>query len=240
MNIRPTRKPLLAIVASLTIAVPAAHAIDHVDSPSAAADPAADIAGLYAWMDGGRVVLALTVHPDADATSKFSDAVQYVFHTESHASYAANAASVQATDIVCTFDAAQTIQCWVSDADYVTGDASDASAPLTSASGDVQVFAGPRADPTYFNLEGFGDLTAAVVSAAPSLSFDGSGCPAVGAGTATTWIDLMQGTSGGTQPAADFFAGQNALAIVLSLDPSLLAGSETLLSVWASTNQAGN
>ena len=77
----------------------------------------------------------MTVFPVADANSKFSDAAAYVFHTESAGAFGATSNPL---DIICTFDAAQKIQCWAGD-EYVTGDAS-AAAGITSTSGKLKVF----------------------------------------------------------------------------------------------------
>src|SRR5437762_1644887 len=81
--------------------------------------------------------LAMTVSPLAAAGAKFSDKTQYVFHTSSGA-FGATTSNV---DVICTFDTAQNISCWVGTDDYVTGNAS-ASAGISSTSGKTKVFAG--------------------------------------------------------------------------------------------------
>src|SRR5438876_910176 len=91
------------------LAGPAAWAADHGDGTTTgialALEPAADINDLFAWMsaDASQVNLVMSVFPGASATSKFSDAVKYVFHTSSVSMYLG--ASV-ARDIVCTFTSA--------------------------------------------------------------------------------------------------------------------------------------
>jgi Domain of unknown function (DUF4331) len=228
-----------AIALAIAAAGPLAFAADHRDSPAAVAEPAADINDVYAWAESEKVILAMTVFPVATAESKFSDAIQYALHVESSDGYGMPGSS---KDVICTFDAAQKIQCWVGDAgattsdDYVTGDAS-ATAGITSTSGKVKVFAGLRADPFYFNLDGFRDTVATVKAAAPSLMFDADGCPQLDAATSGVLIGQLQGTMSGAQPAANFFETLNTLSIVIELDKSLLTGGGSTLAVWASTHQ---
>ena len=64
---------------------------DHVDAPGASADPAADITDVFAWMspDAQRVFLNMSLVRNATTASRFSDSVQYVFHTTSRPSFGA-------------------------------------------------------------------------------------------------------------------------------------------------------
>src|SRR4051812_43419741 len=97
---------------------PLAHAADHGDGTSTgialALEPAADVNDVFAWMspDASRVNLAMSVFPGATATSRFSDAVKYVFHTASVAAFLGPAVP---RDIVCTFTNAipQVASCWL-------------------------------------------------------------------------------------------------------------------------------
>src|SRR5262249_9125643 len=143
--------------------------------------------------------------------------------------------TTKSVDVVCTFDAAQKISCWVGDKDYVTGDAS-AVAGLTSASGKVKVFAGLRDDPFFFNLDGFKHTVSTVEAAAPTLMFDGAGCPAIDAATSAVLVGQLQHDPNGGPPA-NFFAGKNVLSIVLSIDKTLLTEGGPIVSMWASTNK---
>lgn len=212
-----------------------AMAADHLDSPAASADPAADITDLYAWVDGGKVVLVMDVFPLADESSAFSDQVQYVFHVGSSAAFPL---AGQNTDIICTFDAAQMVSCWAGN-EYAHGDASGSG--LMSASGKMEVFTGLRADPFYFNLDGFKDTVATVEGAAGGLTFDGAGCPGLDAATSALLVGKLGGDPANPgQPGKDFFAGLNVLSIVLSLDASVVNQGGDVLNVWASTNQGGN
>src|ERR1700690_250654 len=228
-----------ACAATLAGAGRLAHSADHLDSPATKADPTVDINDLYGWMDGSNVALALTVFPaamaagDSGAGSMFSDKVQYVIHTSSGSAFGHTTAS---EDIICTFNAAQTISCWLGADEYVTGDASRA-AGLASADGKFKVFAGLRADPFFFNLDGFKHTVATVESAAPSLTFDVAGCPQLDGPTAAALRSQLQ-TSPDGGPPVDFFAPLNGLAIVVSVDKSLGTKGGAVVSIWASTHKA--
>jgi len=217
-------------------AASASFAADHTDGPAAKADPAADITDVYSWVDGNNVILVMDVNPFATATSKFSDKVQYVFHTESQMTFGADKAT--ASDVICTFDATQKISCWVGKDDYVTGDAS-ATAGLDSKSGKVKVFAGLRDDPFYFNLDGFHAVEAAVEKSGPFM-FDAAKCPKVDPGTSMALVTALRTDPKSMPPggvAKDAFAGANVTSIVLSIDKSLLNKGGPVMSVWGSTNK---
>src|SRR4051794_35280555 len=95
---------------ALAITAGAAWAIaaDHLDGAAVKVDAATDITDVYAWVASDKLTLVMNVSPLATTTSKFSDAVQYVFHVESSAGYSKPG---EKTDIVCTFDAEQVIDC---------------------------------------------------------------------------------------------------------------------------------
>ncbi len=204
------------------------HAADHRDSPSAVAEPAADIADIFVWTtsDTSRVNFALTV-----PAALFSDAVQYVIHVESAPAYGEAGSEVQ---IICEFEPDQTLECWVGSDDYLKGDASS-EIGLESASGRVRAFAGERDDPFFFNASGFRNTLDMVNDAAPNLDFDGAGCPMLDEATSSALINALQDNG----EAVDNFAGLTAGALVLQIDASLLTGSGTILAVWASTHRRG-
>lgn len=222
-----------ACVAGVVAYASVAHSADHLDSPATKADPTVDINDLYSFMDGNNLVLAMTVFPAATTGAKFSDKVQYVFHTSSGAAFGATTAN---EDIICTFDTAQKIQCWAGTDEYVTGDAS-AAAGIASADGKFKVFAGLRADPFFFNLDGFKHTVSTVEGAAGSLSFDTSGCPTLDDATAAALRGQLQSAPDGGAPQ-DFFKSLNGLAIVVSLDKSLATKGGAIVSTWASTHKA--
>jgi hypothetical protein len=220
-------------LAALLLPTTAVFAADHIDSPSAVAEPAADITDLYAWMspDASKVNLIMDVTPFATTESSFSDAVQYVFHVNSSSGYGE---SQTETLIICQFESNGAVECWAGDKEYVKGDAS-AEAGLRSESGDLRVFAGLRNDPFFMEFNGFTTAVDTVISAAPSLSFDGEGCPILNQATSDLLIgQLTHGTDGA--PASDTFAGSNVLSLVVQVDKELLTGGGPLLGVWASTH----
>jgi hypothetical protein len=221
--------PLAAAAGVLGYAA-SSRSADHFDSPAVVAAPAADIADVFAWMDGPRVVLAMTVYPAAPQGAHFDPRVQYVLHTASGAGLGKTAAPV---DVIATFDDAQAISLWVGGAEHVTGDAS-AAAGLSSADGKVKVFAGMRADPFFFNLDGFKEAVADIETAAPTLAFDEAGCPAVDPTTQAVIVNQLAGAPDGGAPA-DYFAKLNTLALVVSLDKSLVTAGGTTVSVWGAT-----
>src|SRR5262249_32770242 len=141
--------------------------------------------------------------------------------------------------VICTFDADQKITCWVAKGmetlDYLTGDASMTTG-LTSESGKTKVFAGLRDDPFFFNLDGFKSVAQLVTVAAAGLQKDAAGCAALDMGTADALVTQLRTAPGGGA-AQNFFATLNALAIVVSVDASLVTSGGKTLGVWASTNK---
>jgi len=210
-----------------------AFAADHLDGAAVKTDAATDINDLYAWSTSDKINLVMTVFPQAGANAKFSAAAAYVFHTSSRANFAATAST--ALDIICTFDAAQKVSCWVGSdkTNYVSG---DASASITSSSGKVRVHTGRHDDPFFFNLAGFNKVREIVKGAAASLTFDANGCPALDAATSGVLVNQLKQTATGGA-AANFFAGLNTLAIVLQIDKSVLTAGGPLMSVWAGTHR---
>jgi hypothetical protein len=224
----------LGLLVAALLVIPA-HASDHLDGPAVIAQPEADISDLYTWMDGNNVVLVMGVTPFATLATKFSDKIQYVFHTQSQSMFFGTPTPL---DIICTFDVAQKVSCWVGTADYLSGDAS-ATTGLTSASGKVKVFAGLRDDPAFFNVDGFNLAATEFRSVAANVTYDAAGCPALNAAQAAA---LAQSLSKNplTQPpsaALDAFSGKNVLGLVVSIDKTLLTAGGPIVSVWASTNK---
>lgn len=203
---------------------------DHQDSPAVTASPTADINDVFTWMDGNDVVLAMTVYPAAPTGALFDDRVQYVFHTSSGAAFGAASTPV---DVIATFDVTQKISLWVGTSEFVTGDASPTSG-LTSADGKVKVFAGLRADPFFFNLDGFKNTVATVKSVASGLTFNDAGCPSLTQDQSTLLVGQLGSAPDGGAPV-NHFATFNALTIVVSVDKSLLTAGGPVVSVWAGT-----
>ncbi len=225
---RALKVALLSSVGALALA-PMAQAADHIDSPAAVMNPAADITDVYAFTDQGdatKVNLIMNVVGPA-----FSDAVQYVFHLEQKPSVFGAAATPLL--IICQFDAAGEAECWAGDDEYVTGDAS-ATAGISSASGALKVFAGQRNDPFFFNFTGFAETLSIVKGAAPNLAFDGAGCPQLDAATSNLLVTQLPTEPGGAAAADDFAAG-TVNSLVIQIDRSVF-GTQPVLAVWASTN----
>ncbi len=225
-----------ACLATAVIHPRLAHSADHLDAPATSAEAAADINDVYAFTDGNNAVFAMTVFPAAPATAKFSNVVQYVIHTSSGAAYGA---TNTAYDIICQFDAdaAQKTSCWAGANEYVTGDASTA-AGITSKSGKLKVFAGLRKDPFFFNLLGFREAVKTVkdVNDGGTLTFT-AGCPDnLTEGQSNLLVGQLSTAPGGGA-AQDFFKDLSTLAIVVSLDKTLVTAGGPIVSTWGSTHR---
>ncbi len=225
----------LAIVPAISFV---AQGADHVDSPSAVAEPTADLTDLFAWMsaDALKLNLIMNVHPFAAANAEFSTAVNYVFHVNSSAGYGM---AQTETRIVCKFYMADFIECWGPSNEYVTGKA-DQVAGITSASGKMKVFAGLRDDPFFFNLTGFQETVKRVMGQTPPFpeSAAGQGCPAIPEAVQTQLRTQLRTGVAGADPV-NTFAGANVLSLVVQLDKTLVAPTGSpLLAVWSSTHRA--
>lgn len=228
---------IVAVVLASVLGQQTVRAADHIDGPRASADPAADITDVFTWMtaDAARVIIAIDLTRNATTDSKFSDAVVYATRTSSSATFGGTAADQ--VDVLCTFNVAQQVQCWVGDDAYVSGDASG-PAGITSDDGRLRVFTGLRQDPFFFNLAGFRETCRIVAGAASGLTFDAAGCPALDEATATALVTQLQSAPGGG-PAPDSFATFNVIAIVLEIDKSLLTPGGAILAVESATTQLG-
>jgi len=131
-----------------------AFAADHAEAPTAAADPAADIADLYAWFDGTDVRFALTFAglgaPGAAAT--YDADMLYQIHIDNDGDTMAD------HSIEVRFgqnDAGE----WGVQASGVPGADAPISGPVEVAagSGGPRVWAGLREDPFFFDLTGFNE-----------------------------------------------------------------------------------
>lgn len=228
-----TRAALLSL--SLFAIGPPAHANDHRDGALLRLAPTdGDITAFYGWMspDGKKVNLALAWAPDSGPTTRFSDAVQWVFRVASRPSTKAPDAAELV--VMCTFDVAQNIRCWAGD-EYVSGVASDKGG-LRSASGRMRVFSGLRNDPFFFNLTGYAAAAARLGPAAATAQRDAAGCPSLDASTRTDIARLLRSGAAGAPPRDDF-ARQNVLALVIELDRTLATAGGPVLAVSASTHK---
>lgn len=227
----------LLVALALLTAPAVARAADHEDSPATLNDPTTDFGDVIAWMspDAQELNLLASVVRRATATSRFSDAAQYVFHTQSSEQFGGDQAGE--VNVICTFEGTdvQTISCWAGDESYVTGDASDPDG-LVSDDGKLRVFAGLRNDAFFFNSAGFNETRRLVREAAPGLDFDAAGCPAVDQATSQALVtQLMSGAMGA--PAADAFANANILVLAVAVDKSIVTPGGPIVAVWGSSNR---
>lgn len=244
MSCRPGwKKWATALGLGLVCAVsPRAHATDHLDGSATSqvkTDPATDIGDVYAWMDSGgnRVNMVMTVFPGATATSKFSSTTLYYFHSNSKVS-ASDASSDRELQIICSFadGTPASAECWAGANEYVKGDAGNV-AGITSASKKLQVFAGLRSEPAFWNRTGYNNAITAINAAIAAVADAGAGCkPITVAATRTAILTALNVTA----PMDTFgtAATRNTLAIVVSVDRNLLAPQgRPVLAIWGSTNK---
>jgi len=224
---------MAAVLLAVTGTAFSGFAADHGDAPTGS-DPTADITDLYAWMnnDATKLNLVMDVAPSANATTKFSNAVAYVFHVSSSAGYGKPQAS---TNVICKFADSVNIECWVG-GDYVAGDPSKPEG-LTSKSGKIKVFAGLRDDPFFLEYTGFNNAVTTATAAAASgmVTLDDQQCAELTPDQQTLLVGLLQHGANGAPPS-NTFAGANVLSLVVQLDKTLVDSGGPTLGVWASTH----
>lgn len=218
-------------LAAVSLSAPLAQAADHADGPAVTVAPSTDIADMYAWMDSGATNLnmVMTVYPSADKViAKFSTTALYVFHVMAKASPSDSGNYAEVT-VVCSFDAAQTVQCWAGDNEYVTGNGNTPSG-LVSRSGKFRVFTGLRNDPFFYNLNAFNN-TVALVKPLLNGAKDTAGCLTL---TAANQLAIRTALS---TPVNDAYVGKNVLAIVVQVDKTLVTTPQRqTITVYGSTN----
>jgi hypothetical protein len=218
----------LALGATLFLLFPA-YASDHLDTPTVVADPAADIGDIFAWTsaDGKRLNLIMDI-----VAHQFSNRLQYVLHVDSGERFGQTTASAQ---IVCQFDVANNVECWVDHTDYVHGNASNPEG-LEGENHRFRVFTGLRDDPFFNNVKG---TRAAYNVAGAALKrgarVDGAGCPQLADAESRQILDTWQHTEGG--PPTNFLAGWKSSSLVLSVDLDVVAKGGKLLAVWGAVHR---
>jgi len=220
---------------------PSAFAADHKDGTLSASgldnpDSSADINDVFAWTDatgtaaGTKLNLIMSVSPGATTSSKFSNAVNYVFHINAGTTIRPLGAQTE-TQLVCSFTTAQVVSCWLKTGsktlDYATGDASSA-AGISGTNSLFTVHTGLHDDPFFFNLAGFKKATQTVAGAVAAgagtgsghaiASFDAQGCPTYNdAATPTALLGQLKAGCTGSGTAFDEFSppttGSNALCV---------------------------
>lgn len=225
------------------------HAADHLDSPTLATSPMADINDVYAWMDGSNLNLAMSISPADVETRTFGPDVQYVFHVHSKSMLGIGVPGTGTeTRVTCTFASDTSAQCWVTEGttvkDYITGDPGN-PAGISSESSKVRMFAGRRSDPFFFNLQGFRAAISGLTTRlgqAPAVVSDAAGCPdSLTPAEVQSFAVNLTAQVPGQPPCSttqkDCFAELNVKMILIQLDRSLVnSGTNTTVGVWASTH----
>jgi len=217
----------LLLAGAMALAAAPAWASDHLDTAAVVADPRADIGDLYAWTspDGRRLNLVMTI-----VGKSFSDRLTYAFHVDSGARFGATTDGVT---ITCRMGAET--ECRAGDL-AVRGDASDAKG-LASADARLRVFAGMRDDPFFNNVRGSRDaFNFAAANLTAGALRDEAGCPRFEPVAAYEIQDRWRYTEGG--PAKNLLAGWTPMALVVSVDLSVVAKGGPLLAVWGATSSA--
>ncbi len=240
----------IAVVASAALIynVFPAHGSDHQDAPTLIAHPAADITDVFVFpspANAANVVLAMDTHPlipkGMGAQTYFDPQVMYQFKI----SHAASGVEDQVIQFkVNGSDQNQTITVYGPGAPNASG---VNSTFLPTAAGTVtynqsatlpngiQVFAGPRSDPFYFDLFQFfkiipdrNQANQPNPPAATAGSFNGF----------TTAFNQANSSSCSTAQAVDALSSNNfnVLSLVVEVPKALLTTSSPVIHVYATTS----
>lgn len=220
----------LAGITSVLAGASTAYASDHLDTPSVIADPRADIGDIFAWTSPDRrrlnLVMAIVGH-------SFSDKLDYVFHIDSGPSFGKSRAT---TSIRCRFNASNSIDCRVGEADQALGDPSGPNG-LEGKSRKFRVFAGLRDDPFFNNVKGSRAAFDHAAAALRSGTVTGAaGCPRFDAATSSSILDRWRHVDGG--PAQDLLKGWTPATLVISVDLDVVSAGGKMLAVWGETSSS--
>ena len=151
---------------ALLLGRPDAQAADHIDSPIAAADAAADISDFYAWHAGGDRLVAAVAFAGLDipgSEGTYDDEVLYGIHVDNDGDNIADqtvwARFGQASD-----------GSWGVKIEGIPGGQAELVGPVNTeldAGLGLRAFAGVRDDPFFFDFDGF-----QATLASGDLSFD--------------------------------------------------------------------
>lgn len=208
MHHRNRTQYLIGLLALLSLPVLYALAADHAEAPGTRADVEADIADVYAWIDGGKLITITTFAggpvaglPSAQPTS-FDPRVLYTVHIDNdgdnlsdidvNTRFGQNPGGVWGVQVENLPGARRPT---------VFGPAGHAF----GAGGNLKVYTGLRDDPFFFDLQGFRETLMT-----ETLSFDSS---------------------------RDSFAGLNVKAIVLEMSLAAASNGSDTIQVWASTGR---
>ena len=254
----------VAVVASAALLynVFPAHGSDHQDSPTMVSRPGADITDVFVFpspANSANVVLAMDVHPliapGAGPTTYFDPQVMYQLKI----SHAASGVEDQVIQFKATGSGSagdpQTIAVYGPAAPTTTGVNStylptaagtvayNASAALSNG---VQVFAGPRADPFYFDLFQFFKIIPDRNQAYHPPTSPTDNVPAGTSGSFngfTAAYNTANNSSCSTAQASDALSSNkfNVLSLVVEVPKSLLQGASSTIHVYATTStQSGS
>ncbi|MGQ0721502.1 MAG: DUF4331 family protein [Candidatus Eiseniibacteriota bacterium] len=158
----------LAAAAAVTIAG-SALAADHAEAPGTKADPAADIADIYAWHDGDALVTVLTFDglktPSPGQTGTFEEGIVYTVNIDNDGDYVADIR----VDSRFVTDSRGNRGIYVQNLPGANGPVVGFVESAIAVNGRDAVFAGLIDDPFFFDLEGF-----RATLATGTLSFDSS------------------------------------------------------------------
>ena len=152
-----TQRTLLAIIFTMLWSIPAFHAFaaDHSEAPGTIADIPADIADIYAWHNGDKLVVILTYGglqgTTADQLAIYDDDVLYTVNIDQNGD---NVADVQ----VHTRFGQNNAGDWGVQVENLPGTSEavvGAVGTTIDAGNGLMVYAGLRDDPFFFDLEGF-------------------------------------------------------------------------------------
>jgi hypothetical protein len=187
----------LLATAGAVAGISVVRASDHLDGPRATANPAADVADVFAFTspeDPSKVVLAMTVTPYATDAASFSSQVDYAFRVQRVAALQPLTLDGTVLDVTCAVATAEGGSPLVTCKGPGGASASAAIGEVKPAGPPMRVFAGLRADPAFFDRQG-----ALATVASGHASFTGQNA----------------------------FAGADVLAIVVEVDAALfVAGGD--------------
>ncbi len=188
-------------------------AADHADGPTAAADPAADIADFFAWHDdSGRLYAIVTFAglAEAGAEATYDADVLYTVHIDDDGDNASD------TQIYVRFGQ-NLLGEWGMRVDNLPGETDSFEVPvgeIGAGTAGGQAASGSFDDPFFFDLDGLGMTVANIAmngNVAGNLALDATN---------------------------DSFAGTNVTAIALDMDAAAAdANADGLLNVWVTTSR---
>jgi hypothetical protein len=227
----------LAVCAVVTGALFARHAIasDHQDSPDVELNPASDMTDFYAFPSSttGNIVLAMDswafLTPAETPTASFDPNQLYQFKVDNTGD------AKEDLVIQVTFQgtgANQTVQVRGPIAPPVVGamqNTVSTAAPVVSgkvnttlAANGMTVFAGPRSDPFFIDLEQFFRILPDRKPVTGPLSE----------------LPSTPSATGFRNPGVDYVAGHNVLSIVIELPSSMLtSGGNSKIGLWGTISR---